>query len=299
MKKILQVITISFLTILLFSCGNSTTKRNLPKVNGRDKVDLTYQEVIDKATELRSNGTNIITNYKYKLTGEVLNVVKINKEEITTKFKGTITNYLSSDNKIKTEIDLKSDFLKTKVELKGSSYIVPESNYVYYDLNSKINALDFNKDENYQLKEPLDEAVTIEIIDNIIVTKEKVLSLFNLPKFKDFVEKYEGLTFYVKENYFAVKFILSKYLVKEYSELFETVLEEVAAYKKISGEVVIIFEDNDLADFGAYINIEGNTSNVKNLININYSFEKDVKFPAFPDFSNYKQGSFDEIVRTY
>ena len=299
MKRILSVLTLIVLSIVLVSCNVGPTKRKLPKVNGRNEVDLTYEELIKISEDILADKTLINKNIKHSLNGKFLNKIKISNEEIITSFSGNVTNYLDTTNNMKSTIDVEGDFLKTKIKLLGTTYLVNQDNLIYYDLASKISTGDFNKDESFKLKESIEDSMLIPDLMRINITKELILNTLLKEENKKFVEKYDALKFYKKENYFAVKFVFNKALVKNDFDLFDMTMKKLKQFRKFDGEIVAVFENNQLTEFGADINIEGTNESVYMLLDLNYDYEIDVLIKEFPDFSDYKEGSYGDIIKTY
>lgn len=298
MKRILSIITLIILTITLVGCNEDlNTSRDLPKVNGRDKVHLTYDKVLETINELKQIGNNVTDDVSFEIKGK-LNLTKTKDDKkYLNGYQGKIKSYLSKENFKVANIDYKSSFYEDRTELLGNVYSVQEDGKIYYDLNSIISTI--NKNEAYQIKEDLNESSFPNLIDTIMINKDKVLQITEIPIFEQLVNKYDGLTFYEKPNYFAYKIVFNKTMLYKYREIFNLTRAKLNKFRKLDGQIVAIFEYGKLIDYGVKINVDTKLGNDNLILELKVLYKTKVSIPDLPDLSNYRDGSLDEIINGY
>lgn len=288
-KKVLGFLLVIVLSVTLVACDNK-----LPQVREKDRVELNSSELVTILDDLLENVE--IKNDTYQLdisfnANMSLFMVSVNSDEM---FKVNAKINGDSSGKTKTSInaEVASSLLKTNFE--GDLYKVPEDNNLYLNLKSKTIAQGIENSQTIKGKIPYNNFD--DYLPGLVVPGNgngfdinNLLESMDLELLDTLIEDYEGLTFYQRDNYFAAKFVINKKLFLSNPNIFGNVsIDELEDIKKMDVEIVIVFEDKKLADFGAKVNIEGNINEEVIKINAEIKFKTGVKIPNFPNFDNYK-----------
>ncbi|MDY0276473.1 MAG: hypothetical protein RBQ97_00145 [Acholeplasma sp.] len=281
MKKTVLLVLIFISTLMLTSCGASA---KVPTVNEKNRVELTQNEVKTELYKVKTTSKSV-----FKTLGNV-EVKGKDKESVGFDF-----NAYFGDSKLMVESKFN---IKTKDESSsGKASIYVNDSGMYLNLSTKgideAEAMNgkFKIDKNlfYLMLGSLD-IPTVPGIDESIDLKDYLLNddLLNL------VGKYEGLSFYKKDNDFRIKLEVNKDLLDKASDEVKELVKKAFNDLEIedidnenidfNAEMVIVIIDDMITEAGISISGESDGNKIKYVMSFSYIEE----FPEFPKFDDYK-----------
>lgn len=297
MKKLFNLFLLFVLTFALTSCFEANT---VPKVNKRDLVTLTSEEVIEKVQEfdLIQFVSTMEIDIKATMKGEQEGHVNVN---------GTVM--LDEDFKLYAKLNLDIEAEGTSVKGKATLY-KPEGNLIYADLDIKVKSTLGIAKVDVELKGNYKYDLTIMFgpdfkLDEIFGNPEQFdfSEIVNEPNFKETLDKmleFTGLRFYERGSEFKIQLLLNKEIIEENQELIansdmSSFIDEFLVNEENNIELVFVLKNNKISEVGFKAKVfveEGD-------FEISYSAKSKVKMPKFPSFDDYEDFDIDSILSPF
>lgn len=272
MKKVLRVFFIFAMLMVLVACTNDA---GFPKVNDKDKVELTYSEVLDEF------GGVEIDNQVLKLTLGA----EIETDDVEVKLEGTAH---IGDGAAMLNLKIAGDMQEGNINGDATLYLNDAGTFFNGKVNVKSSAEDISIEGKYKLDDVFSDFFGGEINFDELLELDISVLLQN-ESFERLVEEYEGLTFYKKGDKFQLRFIVNTELLIANQELLDELLEmgQPTDGQEIDMEFVVTVENKMLTELGLRMNVNDPIENMKIKIQLTASVVSEM--PKFPtDFDEYE-----------
>lgn len=280
MKRFLRLFLVFALAFILIACNKNA---DFPKVNDNDKVELTYNEVLDEFEGVA------IDNQILQLT---LNA-EVEAEGSKIKLDGTAH---FGTGAVVLNLKIAGDLPDGNIN--GEATIYGNNTGVYFNGEVDLSAegMDMSLKGKYKLDAGMGGIVDEEIDFNEFLDLD-INEIIQDEQFQKLVEEYEGLTFYKKGNKFQLRLIVNNELLVANEALLKELLdmELPTDDQDFNLEFVLTVEDKKLTELGFRIDLNDTTNDLKLKATLTASVVAEM--PALPnDLDEYKDFNFMDLM---
>lgn len=272
MKRFFRILLVFALMLTLAACNKEA---GFPEVNDNDKVDLTYDDVLDEFDGVAMDNQVLKIELDADIEAEGLNVSLDGSAHF-------------GSGAVMLNLKLAGDMPEGNLD--GEATIYANNTGLYFNGAVDIDAegMKMSIEGKYKLDDMVDDFFDEDIDLNEFLELD-FTEMFADEQFKKLVEEYEGLTFYKNGNKFQLKLIVTNELLLANKELLLELLDmgEPTDGQEIDLEFVLTIEDKKLTALGVRLDLTDPTEDLK--VSLTLTANVVSEMPEFPtDLEEYE-----------